>query len=322
MPNFQTHTVTSISDIPSLVGDFADSIGWTVNDTDPTQPILTHPSLVGAIPMRCRASFSGTNNQDQIVRWEAVSTPAVTSDARISAPKLNGSSSNLPDVPAPTNVYLFGDITPEPYLALVVRFSGGFYRHLYFGYLEKEGNFTGGECISGSSPAYSTTTLHAYTSTSHGYLFSGRQEKFADSECGGVNVVHADNPTPWRRFKSAVLYTSLATTQQDVLGGFLDSINTGYLQVGRSSYANAAVLVPINLWATRASGRISLIGAPPGVRMVRMDDILENQVVSVADETWRVFPQFYRSTATSPVDGTFWMATETSYLIGLAYRET
>lgn len=322
MPNYQTNSITSVLEIPSLIGAFADSVGWSTDLSVPDQPIVTHPTLGGAVNFRCTASIGGTNNQDHVVQWAAVSDAAITSSARIASPKLNGSSTALPNVPLPTALHLFGDVTGEPYLAAVVRYAGGFYRHLYFGYMNKVGNYAGGEVISGSTPFAAYVSSMHYANSQHAYLFSGYQKMFSDAQCGGVRVAHLDNPTTWRRFKTpASSPQTIDSLQENVLGGFRDSINTTYLQAGLSNHANATVLVPIHLYVNRASGRISPIGHPEGVRLVRMDNILPEQSVSVGGSTWKVFPQFFRSFSTATVDGTFYMADETSYLIGLAYPE-
>jgi hypothetical protein len=52
-----------------------------------------------------------------------------------------------------------------------------------------------------------------------------------------------------------------------------------------------------------------------------MDGIDPGQAIEVGNAIWRCFPVFRKSESSFVSRGTFWNASETSYLVGLAYLE-
>src|SRR5690606_18580462 len=86
---------------------------------------------------------------------------------------------------------LFGAITPTPFIAAVIEYAPGFFRQLYLGYMEKIGDYTGGEVISGNT-YYVGNAANLYDRNEHQYLFGGLQGAQTASQAGGVRLVHDD----------------------------------------------------------------------------------------------------------------------------------
>jgi hypothetical protein len=319
----QEVAISAMSDIPPLVRQFAIDNGWIVSGTT-AQPIIQHPSLVGAVPFTLRALVDGTTTgMRNRLQWLATVGTAVA--ANMFGP-MRGTA-GTPTFVAPTKLILFSGLLPEPYLAIVVEFGFNLYRHLYLGNMEKNGAYGGGEVIAGSiwGNQWTSTVIPWDDITVHQYPFSSYQGTMAASGAGGVRIEHADNPTPWRSFFTTSTVTpqsNLTLAAAGVMGGFRDSVNDIYMARGKNSFAGASMLVPINLYAVRPSNMLSHIGRPAGVRMINMENIEPATSLTVGSKTWRCFPAFRKSSATSiarPV--TSWPPDETSYYVGYAYQE-
>ena len=311
---FEEHAITALTDIGPLVDTFADDAGWTVTGTS-ANPILTRAG--GGMSFRLDAAVTG---YDYTLSWNDTGATA-TSNARFVSPKLNGTSS-VPVVSVPSKVYLFGN---EDFIAIVVEYGFNSYRHLYLGNMEKAGSYTGGEVIGGCTPATGSASHHfPIDYRDHSYLFEAQQRVHASGNCGGVHVVHADNPTPWRRFRGANDTTVMDSFDNTcALGGFGDDVNDGYIARGRSSYAGAQILVPLNLYASMPITGDTLfvpLGSPLGIRAVNMADIDPAATFLLGADTWQCFPAFAKSVATTVGQGgAGWAAAESSYLVGYAY---
>ena len=327
---YAQYNISAITEIPALVGSFADTQGWDVDSTNVNQPIITHPTLSGAIPFRLTASIGGTNNQNHDLVLTAVSPPVTTSTVRTRSPKWNGSFNN-PAVPLPTKLHVITGLLPEPYLIMTIEYGFNLYRHLYFGYMEKLGDYTGGEVISGQRNADTSQAggfTVSYLNESHQYLFNGRHTtSVVSSDSGGVYINHADNANKWRVFSSTTSGTigndALPTFDAlGVIGGFRDGWNDGYLARAKSSYSGAGILVPINLYVPEpitGDVRFIPIGHPAGVRLVHMQNLEPGQEITVGDETWKVFPAFSKQSYEAAAKGTYYAAAETSYHVGYAF---
>lgn len=320
---YSSFDITAITDIPTLVNTFAASAGWTVTGSSGS-PILTHPTLGGAIPFQLTAAISSF---DHTLAWSS-SDGSVTSQAVVLSPKLNGVFAT-PVVSLPTKVHLFGNVTPEPFMAIVIEYGFNFYRHLYFGYLQKFGNFTGGEVVSGAGFGSSAANVYpkSYLAGDAQYLFSARQNQWAANKSGGVNIVHADNAThPWRIFQAPLGANSpLNIPTTAAIGGYKDDANDGYLARGKSSFAGTNILVPMTLYSVRQGGNppvFAPIGVPAGVRLVHMQDIDPGSSIAIGAVSWRCFAAFRKNNSETVTRvGTGWGADETSSWVGYAYPE-
>lgn len=300
----EQHAITALSEIPPLVNTFAADAGWTVTGTS-ASPIVTR---------------AGGDKSFQLVDATGTLTWTGTDgSARVLSPKLNGTAST-PEISDPSKVYLFGDDT---FIAIVIEYAFNSYRHLYCGNLEKAGTYDGGEVISGCTPL-TTASVGSFPLSYRDaqYLFNGRQTINAANLSGGVNL-----PDGWRKFRTTSSAAPMGNFDATgVIGGFLDDINDGYLARGRSAYAGAQILVPINLYAPMPITGDTLfapLGHPAGVRMVNMADIDPAATFTIGSTTWQCFPAMTKTAATTVAQGTGggWAASDTSYYIGYAYPQ-
>lgn len=331
---YSEHLISFMTDIPPLVHAFASSLGFDVSGTT-AEPIIRHPNFEGAGPggtaFKCYSLTSG-NSRDVI--WESQSTiGGIVPRARIRAPILATSTApTTPVIQHPTKVFLIGMLTPEPYLAIVTEHGYNLHRHLYMGFMEKIGNYSGGEVISSQNGCTTTVSsnLNLMDRTRKNHLFSSRHSLWGDAEAGGVRVVSGENAVTWRRFRNPRSFVNalhLAYAGDEVMGGFGDSINDAILAKSLSSYSGANILVPVNLYCTQlvtSDVRYRPIGRPAGVRMINMQNLEPQTVMNVGSEVWRVFAATSKRTSgTEPQAGTSGfthLAYESSHFLGYAYR--
>lgn len=326
MPNFyQEQAIASMADIASRVLAFADLRGWEV-----VGQTLTRPG--GGKTFALSSSAGGQGRF--LFTVTDVAVPARL--ARIGQPRRNGTF-NAPIPLAPTKLHLFGNEAPSddaPYIGIVVEFGYNVFRHMFIGNINKLGDYTGGEVISSNnwSESYNINTRQiGYSSTGVKYLFSAGHDHAEDwgDAAGGMNVVHADNPAPWRKFDgpSAGANNMLNSLPGDIVfGGWADQINSTLARRGMLDFASANALTPINLYGPRAADgnnpRFRPFGHVPGIRLIRMDGIEPGAQIAVGGKTWMVFPEFSRDIRTTTYrereSGYYWEY-ETSYLLGLAY---
>lgn len=316
---YQQSSITAITDIPALVYAFAAGAGWTVTGTS-SAPILTRPG--GGLSFQLTASISGF---DHMLSWAQSGGSEATSNARIYSPKVNGAFST-PNVSIPNKVHLFADTVPEAFLGIVIEYSFNSFRHLYLGNLVKASAFNGGEVISGAT-AKSGRDFFPYYFREAQFLFAAANggSLIGSANSGGVYVNDAANPTKWRQFSRRADFSfPYSVDGSEALGGFTDDINDGYLARGRAAFAGVQPMVPMNLYAgvpVTGDSTFSPLGYPAGIRMVNMLDLEEAGEFTIGSQTWKYFPVFTKSAATSisQSSGGGWGAGETSYYVGYAY---
>lgn len=328
---YSEHIISAMSDVPTLVHAFATTLGFDVSGTT-ANPIVRHPNYNGAGPGGVAFALSSiTSGVNRDIRWTAQETiSGIVPKSTIRAPIFaTPADPTVAIIQHPQKVYLIGMLTPEPFIAIVTEHGYNLYRHLYLGFMEKIGNYQGGEVISSQNgPITNFGGSSDMSSRSRkNFLFSNVQTAWADDESGGVRVVHADNTVTWRRFRNprgAIVPT--AYIGDEVLGGFSDSINDPLVAKAQSQFSGANILIPANLYTTQVvTGdiRFRAIGKPTGVRLVNTQFIEPRSVLTVGAETWRAFA------ATSKQDsgvepaaggGAAYRLYESSVYLGYAYR--
>ena len=332
---YSEQTVTAVGDIPALIAAFAAARGWTVAGTTVTRP-------GGGRSFVITASITGTKNQQHRVFVKDTAAPTQRG-CWTQMPWVDGVSGD-PFVLTPTKVHLFGDDDPwgeEPWIACVIECGFNHYRHIYIGNIVKIGNYTGGEVICANSYTFyysGGSGTRGYNINDNQYLFSCMHERTqaALDNVGGANIVHADNATPWRRFNGPTSNNSETSFNgTEIFGGAQDGINSGLVWRGLSDFAGTNILVPVNLYVPDSAKfgsdvRYRPVGFVPGVRMIDMRGVEPGESIQVGNDNWRVFPEFSKRSQTTMGYGTgrpdggaggYYPAYETSYMLGLAYRE-
>lgn len=332
---YEEHVINSHEEILPLVRALAGTVGWDTSIDGSMNPILTYSG--GDAPISYKLVVGATANAPTLT-WEPVGN-AVAKKATMVAPILTTDAApSTPFSPAPTKAFLISSMDPEPYFAIVVEYGFNLMRHLYFGYMEKIGDYTGGEVVSavnGYNRYSSGNNISYLDSSTYGctWLFTGvGTADLPSDERGGVMVTHANNPTPWRSFYCGNPQYNDPDTSffgTGALGGFRDAINDGYVARGENSIGNANPLVPIELLIDRKSSSDTLfrpIGRPAGVRMLNLRGLETYSQMTLGSDTWHCFPAISRqSFINSPKGGNSsghgWRKQQTSYYLGYAYKE-
>lgn len=300
---YSSHLITTLQEVIPLWAAFAQSIGWTVNTTVPAAPTITHPTQAGAAPFRLQYSTNSTYG-----RRLTVDSPdaTVTGTARSNAPVLNPTlTAGGSVISAPTKVHFVGSTSGAPFLATIVEFGFNSYRHIYVGYMNKSSAYDGGEIMSatwGMETGSPTGTQIAWDTTNGVKpLFTGcTQVTGAGTDRGGLRVVHAKCPIPWREFRantpnSTADLNYFAATTRDItaIGGYLDGSSTGYAIAGKSEYTVSAVVAPIPILLTTTIGGncyFRNVGTPRGIRHINMENFEPGAQVAVGSRNFIVFP--------------------------------
>jgi len=139
---YQEYSITTLDDVPALVRSFAANMGWNVVGGN-----LRHPNYDGAGPGGLAFEIytvSNALNHDLFFRC----TTDPSRSARIRGPIWSTTVAPFSGYKvAPTKLFLIGMLDPEPYIAVVVEFGYNLYRHLYLGYMEKQGTYGGGSVL-------------------------------------------------------------------------------------------------------------------------------------------------------------------------------
>lgn len=342
---YNVFPVTSLTDIPALVRDFADQLGYTTSGSTGATTVK-HPTYAGAKTFTVDTLMDGSGRS----RRERVTLALDVPDMEIAtaeSPKLNptgGATAGDVVVVQPTALHLFGELHGDAgdaggsFIAGVIEYGFNLYRHFYMGYVEKITPYGGGEVITGSSLAHSNISNVAYpwtdlSSNNCKAPFSAVNNN--NTANGGMHIDHPGVSQPWFTFNTGTspgntieASVSAANGNRVVIGGYRDSINSGYVTAAQSPYAGAQILVPVNLYIGKREGSQQLfqpVGAPAGVRMVHMENLEPGAQINVGSSVWRVFPIFSKDA--DPVVRTHdisysyrYPPNNTSHYVGMAYR--
>lgn len=342
---YSVSSIGAVSEIPDLVKAFATSLGFTTSGSG-TSITVKHPTYTLGRTFTVQSIISGSaaTLRHQI----SVSCDAPSSTAAIcESPKLNLTQANSAasvSVSTPTKLHLFGKLaggasdSGETFIAGVIEYGFNLYRHFYLGYIEKITAFDNGELVTGSAfwPVGKNSNTAIYCdSDDTRYPFSANNAIAGDAANGGAYIVNGGNAVPWRNFSSgswtsgSTLDAHFATSGGSViLGGYKDNINSGYMYAGKSPYAGAQLLAPVNLYIGKrvsSTQYFQAVGRAAGARLVHMEDLDPGSEVSVGSQVWRVFPVFSKSATLSFTCNVSTAANafptgNSSYMVGMAYK--
>lgn len=219
----------------------------------------------------------------------------------------------LDTMPAVGQCWLFGGNAPEPWLHVVVSSAPGDYHHIYLGFLERYGDWTGGAIadatywVRGTGYTFENRRSRWYDDYNHmlfSALDSGRFRWFPSGrQAGGVLVSHAGAPAPPGRFEGAT--STLPGYPRDlgmyrIEGGVVDIGNRGLVIPGLTSFNGVEPLAPFVLRGDfEYDGFTVPLGAVAGIRMANIDDIDPEALLDFGGRTFQVFPLSNKFRATS-----------------------
>lgn len=215
-------------------------------------------------------------------------------------------------MPGPFQAYhLFGTAT---YLHAVVEAQPGSFRHIGAGTLAKAGAVTSGAYSFGSRWNYNAAYVNSIVSGYHAIPWDGFRN--ASLWRGTGLRVDKDGVSPQNieLMDSASDVGALAGGWAGFYGTGNDHAATpvrGLMALKPSDLTGRAPLFPLIVSVFRPSSFVSLVGAAPDIRVVRMDNLSPGDAVTLGPDTWRVFPVIRKNGASGQ---------ENSGLYGFAYR--
>ena len=320
--SYVQQNISDINDIPGMIVSFANARGWTTGASSVTVP--------GGRTFDLSTNKAGTP-VDGVHKLIITDNADASRKLHVNSPQLAGTSGS-PTMKAPTKLHMFGNNTPwtntVPYIAVVVEYGFNNYRHFYIGKINKRGSFTGGDILSGNFHGWNSTSGAVNWTDSMNRRLFGAFFSGDENASGGVVVDHTDNINVWRKFRffSTQSDRFLDLEGKEVFGGHGDGINDPLVKASYASFSASTILVPVNLYGSDGDDGVNFtihpIGHVEGASLCDMRNIEVGDSVLVGSQTWRVFPEFRKSTEVSytKTQGFYW-DNELSYMTGIAYRE-
>lgn len=185
--------------------------------------------------------------------------------------------------------YLFGTGT---YLHLVVEAQPGSFRHIGAGVIAKAGVVNSGAYAFGGRWYYDANYVNSIASGYHSIPWDSSR-----SQNGWIGTVVRADKDGGGPANCSIVDASSQTGA--LLGGWAGFVNSGdhagpvvhsLMRQGPSSLTGRSPLIPAPVAVFRPSGFVSLVGAAPDVRFVRIDNLTPGEAVTLGADTWRVFP--------------------------------
>lgn len=295
-------SVSSPDDVISKIATFATANGWTVdrNTLSGSNRTLTirkggsdyiHIYNTDATNVRVRAS----------VGYSAADAPSA--QPNVSAEK----KITLGSGPY-TKLFLMGNDSPAPHIHAIIEMTGGVYRMISVGLLDKLGAWTGGTYVDGTEWSTSASLRYYWNNSTNSALFDCRNiaTSWGSVRC---DIPLDGRANAWAELKYNAAYRAVT----GLFGGLENSVNdssatgnigNGYLTTqfynrnnppfsGQPSLGNIVVDV------YRVGGMFSTIGSYPNVRYLNIGRYSPGQEITVGSETWKVFPMARKAVGTS-----------------------
>lgn len=320
---YETGSASSVNDLLDKLRIFALAAGWTVdywgNRTNAGGASQGNGLNALAINkgghhfvLYHDTSSSSTSDPTPRIRSYSYVGPWVSaSGSDLQAVRSTTVSAN--NVPLPGVAYHFFTDSARAYLHAVVEITPGRFTHFGLGVLEKVGG--GSECpyVYGLRWNFSASAINSATSAQHALPW--------DNDCGSSSLpavaFRADSDGVSPRFYEMKQDSSDTTMTGG--GGFRsNNSGSGYAHLGRelmrhapSALTGRAVLVPAIVLAERSAGVSSLVGTPPDLRLVRIDNVAQGAVMTIGADEWKTFPVIRKNGPTG---------TENSAGYGYAFR--
>ena len=290
---YQTNTATDIDDLLDQLRAFAITLGWTIDNWSPMfeasrtgQWLSMHHADAGYFTLAGwtpnsgdpyiygigHTSFSGLNSYfDQPgsshTQWSVYSI------------------SNT--MPSPLTSYHFFGTTQ--YLHVVVETTGGVYKHIALGKLNKFGSYTGGEYMQMVYWDQGTTAINTPTNQIHNLLFDGSHSGSYTGSTIGAGFVRADIDSRTNNWMKT------GTIDQGTDARMYGSVRSGWLDRPFSrtpSTFNAVTpLLPIMASGERVGdNKYSPLGFAPDLRYVSMRFFNPGDLLTLGGEDWLIFP--------------------------------
>ena len=285
---YQETTGNSPDDVIDKIATFAAAAGWTVVKND----------LVGSN----RELILKRTGSDYIQVWNNSTSniyitgyveydPLKTYDAQVGYAG-NFAQANVGVGPY-ANVFMFSDNDPSDHVHVVIEMSGGRFRHLSFGMIDKLGTWTGGTYFDAVTWSHVAIYQNSWNNARCRGLFD-TGGTVGTSRSGAIRCdIPADGRTnAWAQVRQNASYnarTGLDEAQSNQSNG------DGYLTTqcynrNNPPFSGQVTLGTIRADVVRTGGFYSVMGSYPNVRYLGMARYSPGQEITVGPDTWKVFP--------------------------------
>ncbi len=187
-----------------------------------------------------------------------------------------------------TRMYVFAGTSPEPWVHVTFETAPGYFQHLYFGYVEKYGNYSGGAIADATYWQITTSQYNRSWEGSNNHLLFGGKNSYDTNYgkgAGALEIDHVDAPGDAYHFCYRGQKTYIAG------GGWGDGYNARLAFVEPTGIEGNVIFHPVILFADINSNRfVCPVACVPGVRIINISSFDPGQSVSVGNQNWRIFP--------------------------------
>ena len=314
-----TGTASSIGNMLVQFFDFAAANGWVIDedissDGQATKRGTIHHAAMNTyyhLDFSLGQSGSGTLYTSISTGYTALAIPD-------NQPGVFYYGHPVTEVAGAISAYWFFE--SDTYLHVVFKNADGNYRHFHMGLLEKLGNWTGGDYLTGhyvDTPNNANPTFNVHSLPFDGCDASSNNAMqgtlIYGTKNGGAAFDLAPNPaTKWyvscpgrsasNDFDGVEVGEGLCNGSR---GGMASPIST----LGPSVLTGGAPLIPISFFAGNTDispQRYMLAGAFPDVRLINIKELSAEEEYIVASDTWVVFPVSRKGTETGEEQTKTW----------------
>lgn len=280
---YSEQTASSPDDIINKVAAFASANGWTIDAN-------TLSGSNRTLTLRNGTDYIHVYNTDTANIRVRASVGYTAGQAPANHPNPSGEALANLGVGPYTKIYMFANAAPSPHIHVVIELTGGIFRFVSFGMLEKLGAWTGGTYVDASY--WSTNQSYRYQwMTYHSPLFDSYSN---GAQRGNIRVDIAldGRANAW----ADLTYNGAYRAYTGLFGGqSSQSDGNGYLMSqfynrNNASFSGQVTLGTIGVDVQRVGGLWSPLGAYPAVRYLNMARFNPGQEVPVGTDTWKVFP--------------------------------
>lgn len=312
MATYETGAASSVTDLLDKLRIFSTANGWTQNyfgaRTAGAGQALQLTKGAQAVTFIADTAAGNTNNPGPYFGAYSHNTYSAGNGTENQAQGSAKCYANA--MPGPFQAYHFvtGAERGADYLYVIVEVTAGTYKHAGVGKLVAMGALNTGAFAFGSSWSYnpsSTNDISNLFSTWHAIPFDSAEEI---SRPGPATQIRADSDGVTPRWYDSYGSGSFGGR----FGGGFRATNSslgnkrgtvlGPVQRGLSAMTGRALLVPCWVYGERASSLASLLGYPPGIRWVRLDNLTPGDILTLGADQWKVFPIIRKNGAVGQVN--------------------
>lgn len=197
------------------------------------------------------------------------------------------------------NAWFFAGETPEPWMHVVIKVSSGQYQHIYFGFIERYGDWSCGAVVTSNYWDDRISDRERWDDYDNSMLFCGKDGVDNKDENSGGIITEGSNAARVRAIFKEFDDHAVDDNSGIAFGGYTDNENINFIKPGLPLHSAEAVLTPVLILADmEMNGHPRPLGVPPGFRMVSMDGLDPEQLLVFGSQEYQVFPlsDKYRST--------------------------